>query len=90
MISIPGGILSALIDEANSCPNDSVQQGLLFGNKTFKRTEVLSDTQEDKVVDEYQIGTDNYSEKINSVYQIAVGLTPFISLSQLPQESQAT
>ena len=64
MISIPGGILSALIDEANSCPNDSVQQGLLFGNKTFKRTEVLSDTQEDKVVDEYQIGKDNQSVQL--------------------------
>lgn len=56
MITIPGGILSALIDEANTNASDGVQQGLLFGNKTCKRTEVLSDTQEDRVVDEYQIG----------------------------------
>lgn len=56
MISIPGGILSALIDEANTSASDGVQQGLLYGNKSCKRTEVLSDTQEDRVVDEYQIG----------------------------------
>ena len=56
MINIPGGILSALIDEANTNESDGVQQGLLFGNKTCKRIEVQSDTQEDRVVDEYQIG----------------------------------
>lgn len=56
MISISGSILSAIIDEANSCPPHSVQHGVLFGSKMCKRTEVLSDTQDDKVVDEYLVG----------------------------------
>ena len=56
MINISGGILSALIDEANSCSFLTVQQGILFGNRMYKCTEVLSDTAEDKVVDEYLIG----------------------------------
>lgn len=56
MINVSGGLLSALIDEANCSPFHSVQQGVLFGNRTCKRTEVLSDTSEEKVVDEYLIG----------------------------------
>jgi hypothetical protein len=55
-VSISGGILSALIDEANSCLTDVVQQGVLFGNKAWKKTEIQSDTQEDIVVDECSIG----------------------------------
>mmetsp|Transcript_36022 Transcript_36022/g.34090 ORF Transcript_36022/g.34090 Transcript_36022/m.34090 type:complete len:249 (-) Transcript_36022:320-1066(-) len=59
-VSISGGILSALIDEANSCSTDAVQQGVLFGNKAWKKTEIQSDTQEDIVVDECTIGIDGY------------------------------
>ena len=57
MITVSCAILSALIDEANSCAFDSVQHGVLFGSRISRRTEVLSDTQEEKVVDEYSIGT---------------------------------
>ena len=57
MITVSGAILSALIDEANSCAFNSVQHGVLFGSRISRRTEVLSDTQEEKVVDEYSIGT---------------------------------
>ena len=86
MISISGNILSAIIDEANSCPPDSIQQGILFGSKSCMRTEVQSDTQEDKVVDEYLVGKVNIREIISSevdstLTTIKLTIIPFLGIT---------